>query len=513
MKLHSAYLNPFQPFPELEINNRVKASEDGKEKPRHAIEDNMSRAVLSALANAHPLAVSMFLNVLASHDSTVLRPRIEACSQTIRNIEDSNTIEFGLQVWPVAAMKERENLEVLLIGISSSHRGTWTHDQRPAPEYPKPDAWIYVPGKILLVFEFKNDEHPLDATQISAYAHYLKLPTENDDVPQAKAGETLNSAEEAKKVQNACANLVLDASWSTVVEALSYIQQQKDIDGMGRWLCGQAADYVKWHVFPPYRGIKTILEWLNGPDTPDRRNHLRRLVGDMGKVLDTSKAKDENAITFAKNANGGYDFKRGAGSALYVKLMQNGKLLKHDWLDGYGKIDAVLWFWFAENESDQIGLEYYLQAKGSQSNNLDKSAWNNASKRHLACASNFEKLVDSWINTTSPSCLMTVSTVKFNGKKLNWQGGGIAAQDGLYLTKASPHDALNFIKKNRDKLWSFPEVGNGKDCFTIEEAAPKVRKPALSILALLNTGEIAKYDNDGCLQKLLQKAVESIKSR
>ena len=516
MKLHSAYLNPFQPFPELEINNCVKASEDGKEPLRHAIEDNMSRAVLSAIANTEsPLAVSMFLKALASHGSSALRTRIEACSQTIRNIKDSNTIEFGLQAWPVAAMEERENLdmEVLLIGISSSHKGTWTHDQRSAPEYPKPDAWIYVPGKILLVFEFKNDEHPLDATQISAYAHYLKLFTEKDDVPQAKAGGTLNSVEEAKKVQNACANLVLDASWSTVVKALSDIQQQEDIDGIGRWwLCGQAADYVKWHVFPPYRGINTILEWLNGPDTPDRRNHLRRLVGEMGKVLDTHALPPtlSRLITFAKNANGEYDFKRGAGSALYVKLIQNGKLLKHDWLDGYGKIDAVLWFWFAEKESDRIGLEYYTQAHGSQCSkgNPDQTAWNDVSKKHLECASKFEKSVADWVSSSKCLMKMNVSTVRFNGQKINWQGGGIGVPDEEYSTPIELKAALKFLQDKKDKLWCFPTVDHRDE---IKNAATKVRKPALSLLIPLDVEKLKNCEDD-MLQEFMQKAVESIKS-
>jgi hypothetical protein len=452
----------------------------------------------------------MFLKALASHGSSVLQPRIEACAQTIRNIKDSNTIEFGLQAWPVAAMEERENLEVLLIGISSSHKGTWTHDQRPAPEYPKPDAWIYVPGKILLVFEFKNDEHPLDATQISAYAHYLKLFPENDDVPQANAGEKLNSAGEAKKVQNACANLVLDTSWSTVVEALSSIQQQENVDGMGRWLCGQAADYVKWHVFPPYRGIKTIMDWLNGPDTSDRRNHLRRLIGKMGDTL-ASSAACKNAITFARNQSGNWDLAPGDGSAVYVKLERNGKLQQRDFL---GKnISAVLWFQFTGDESKRIGLEYHMEASGCISNGNGVAGWNEASKRSLDCAKNLENLLAQWIPKSPNGCEITVSAVKFKGNKKNWHSGGCEDQspDAPNLIQTTPQIALEFLKTHREKLWCFPRVGPGEECATVQDAAVKVCKPALSLLA--DTSKITSCgENAQALQSFLQKAIESISS-
>ncbi len=462
--------------------------------------------------------MAMFLETLA-HDSPKLHPelrtRIEALVKTIRNINDSNTIEFGLQAWPVAAMKERENLdmEVLLIGISSSHHeSTWTYNQRPAPEYPKPDAWIYVPGKMLLVFEFKNDEHPLDATQISTYAHRLGLLHDDDGVPQAKAGGTLASAEDAKKVQTACAEFVLNAPWSKVVEALKKIKKEERIDAIGCWLCGKAADYVEWHIFPLYCGIQTILEWLNGPDEPDRRNHLRRLVGKMGDALGSAECHD--AITFAKvhkDQSENYDFKTGAGSPLYVKLMQNGTLLQRDFLGE--KVDAVLWFWFTEDKGgERIGLEYYIQAKGSQcgKGDPDEIAWNAASERHLKKAEQFEKKVDDWIGQTSSKCLMNVSTVRFNGKKLNWQGGGIVDPDGKYSNPIELKAALKFLQDNRDELWCFPRVGSGE---TVANAAEKVRKPALSLLVPLDIEALEKCENDASsLQKFLQNAIKRIES-
>src|SRR5262249_34065646 len=151
---------------------------------------------------------------------------------------------------------------VLLIGISSSHHNAWTHDQRPAPSQPRADAWIYVPEEMLVVFECKNDEHPLDATQVSAYAHALRLPGVSS-IPRAEPGFTLASPEQAETVRKRCENLVLDATWSAVIDALKHIQEEAGVGSLGRWLSGRAAEYVQFHVRPPYRGIQTILEWLS----------------------------------------------------------------------------------------------------------------------------------------------------------------------------------------------------------------------------------------------------------
>ena len=86
----------------------------------------------------------------------------------------------------------------------------------------------------------------------------------------------------------------------------------------------------------------------------------------MGDELEKSAQGRQVAITFAKDKNGKWDLTPGAGSAVYVKLKQDGELLQRDWLDR--KVDAVLWFQFAEHESKRIGLEYYIQASGSHTN-------------------------------------------------------------------------------------------------------------------------------------------------
>src|SRR5436305_1469569 len=112
MKLHSVYLNPFQPFPERE--------RDSEDVARPAIEDNLSRALFSALGNAeNPSVLAMFLEALAQHRSPALSDRTKKLAETLGDT-DSTKVEFDLQTWPDAAMQERENLQILLIGISSS---------------------------------------------------------------------------------------------------------------------------------------------------------------------------------------------------------------------------------------------------------------------------------------------------------------------------------------------------------------------------------------------------------
>jgi hypothetical protein len=503
MKLHSVYLNPFQPFPERELDDR------GVERPRDALEDNLSRAVFSALGNAESARVlALFLQALAKDSSPQLRERTDALAELLRNT-DVNKVEVGLQSWPAAAVRERAGTNVLLIGISSCHYTDWTHDKRPAPSDARPDAWIYVPGALLLVFECKNDEHPLDATQVSAYAHQLLLVTSHD-VPRAEPGSTL-SPTQAQVVQKACVEFVLDSHWDAVVATLEHIQQVEFAGTIGRWLSGQVAAYIQLHVRPPYRGIHTLLDWLNGPDDAGRRDHLRRLVIKMGEQLALSGQDHQDAITFAQE-----DFRPGAGAALYVQLRRGGQPLERLWLGR--RAPVVLWFQFRQgiqlNDEDtkRIGLEYYIQAPGAHpaaGKGVDGiSAWNAASDRHQEVAKEFEQQMAEWSDKASSTCKVEVTSVQFNGKKRNWQGGGVQDNTGPHLPPAAPQEALAFLKANQGQLWRFPRV---KDSADIEMTARQVRKPALSLIAPLETSALAACGADArTLQDLLQKAVASI---
>jgi hypothetical protein len=505
MKLHSVYLNPFQPFPERELDGK------GVERPRDAVEDNLSRAVFSALGNAEsPHALALFLQDIAKDSSPLLRERTEALAEILRNTDPSK-VEVGLQSWPDTAVRERAGRNVFLLGISSSHFSNWTHDQRPASSDPRLDAWIYVPGTMLLVFECKNDEHPLDATQISASAHDLKLLT-GDDVPRAEPGSTLSLAQ-AQAVQKACADLVLDAHWDAVVAALGHIQQAECAGSLGRSLSGQAAAYIQLHVRPPYRGIQTILDWLNGPDDADRRDHLRRLIDKMGEKLAMSTQELQDAITFAKE-----DIRPGASAALYVPLRRGGQPLQRPWLGREAPV--VLWFQFRQGlqlndeENKRMGLEYYIQARGAQPTEKKSvhgiSAWNAASDRHLECAKRFEEEMAEWSGKASSACRVEVSTVRFNGKKLNWQGAGVQDHTGPHLPRAMPQEALAFLRANQRELWRFPRVDNG-GAVTVAEAALQVRKPALALMAPVETSALATCGSDArALQDALRKAVASI---
>jgi len=503
MNSDSQYLNPFQPFPE-----RYKAGEVGEERLGTAIEDNLSRSVFSALRNANSAkVVATFLRNLGKHGSTALQQKVTHVAAVIE-AADHAEIRFGLQTWPAAALRDRTPLPVILVGISSSHQRAWTHDCRCAPDAPRPDAWIYLPGKMLLVFECKNDENPLDATQISAYAHHLGIIAESENVPKAGAGLTLISAAEADAVRQACADVVLDVPWATVVDALVQIHQDLGTNEIGRWLCGQAAEYIRWHVRPPYRGVDTILEWLAGPDTSDRRDHLRTLIRKMAAQLANSAAGTPHAITFALDDDQKGDLAVGAGSAVYVKLKRGGEFLQVPWLGR--PVNAVLWFDFAEDENQRVGMEFYLQSPGSHpaGKGDPESDWNRASDRHLASAQSFEKNVAEWASKAPAQSQVVVSAVRFKGKKRNWQGGGTDDSDALNSIRTSPEGALAFLQTHREELWRFPRVGLAGTFRSIPDAAAHVRKPALSLIVPLLVGNLkACGEDDYQLQNVLQAAL------
>jgi hypothetical protein len=192
-----------------------------------------------------------------------------------------------------------------------------------------------------------------------------------------------------------------------------------------------------------------------------------------------------------------------------VKLkQQDGPLLQRS-------LDLVLWFQFVKDKSKQIGLQYYIQAQGSQiGKDKSENAWNSASKRHLDKASKFENKVKNWIEQKSPNCLMSVSTVRFNGKKKNWQGGGKEDPETLSSPIITPIEALKFLEINKNTLWCFPRVGHGETFSKIEDAACLVCKPALSLLAPLDSNKLAAIGKDvPTLQEYLIEAVKNITSQ
>lgn len=502
MKRHSAYLNPFQPFQEREL--------DGQD-DRPAFEDNMSRSVFCALANADgPSALAVFLQQLTHHaNSPCLRARIEALVVPLWTTEPAK-VEFGLRSWPPACALQEAADRKILIGISSSHATEWTYNTRRAPDKPCADAWIYVPGQMLLVFECKNDSYPLDATQVSAYVCALGLVTEQDCVPRAKSGCHLDSVQ-AKVVQAKCKDQVLDLPWVAVIDALEKIRTDERTDDIGRWLSSQAAGYIRSHVRPSYRGVGTILEWLNGLDTPDRRDHLRILVGKMGDAL-AAAAKEPGAITFTKDGSGKWEVLPGVSATVYVRLCEDGQPVQRQWLGKTSRLN--LWTVFNKDLDQPIGLDFWVEANGAQPNlraSNEVEAWNSASKRHADLAEQFEDAMATWVRNAPLGSRVDVNAVQFKGKSKMWKGGGQLAPDGRSLFMGTPQGALAFLKEKREALWRFPRVGSGGEVATIEEAQPLVRKPALALRPPLDVRALAECGDDAHkLQAVLKKAVANV---
>ncbi len=350
---------------------------------------------------------------------------------------ENDAVEVHLQSWPSDEVIGA-SVKVLLIGISSSRVAEWTHKDRIAPATPRADAWIHVPGKVLIVFECKNDDHPLDATQMSAYAHKLGLVIAGT-FPCAKPGLSLDEPE-ARLVQVACANLIVDTPWHAVTGALKRIQHSTGIGSIGRWLAEQAADYIERHVRPPYEGPKTILAWLDVPNDEDRREYLRYLLRQLGKVVESAKGQ-ETAITFKQKKGTGdqadsndqdLDLPTGAGSGVYLRLCRNGEPIFVTWLGKEAPL--VLWFQFNAEESKRVGVEYYVQAKGAQPDqkkDVDSvRAWTAASEKHKEHAANFYKDMGAWVSKAPPGCAIEVTTVGFRGRSRSWRGSGETVPEG-----------------------------------------------------------------------------------
>jgi len=508
MKLRSPYLNPFRAFLE-------RGTEDTDEQAS-AIENNMSRAVMSALAQIERIeSLTSFLQALANYTiSNILTERIKTLANRLQGM-DPNTVEVGLQTWPGDERQGLPLTNVLLIGIRSSQFEKWTA-RRPAPSAPKPDAWIYVPGKMLVVFEFKNDDFPLDAVQIASYGHALEIFPVPAHAPRPQPGHVL-SPDEAFAVEKACVDIVLDAPWSAVVSGLEAVQQQEGAGTVGSWLCDQALAYLKSNIRPPYEGPKTVLGWLSRSDTPDLRLHLRILVKKMGEALERS-ASDSGAITFAKDKSGEPDILTGTISEVYVRLHQGGQPIERQWLGKKPRLN--LWFGSRYGAAQRVGMDFWVESEGAQQSQkylkaaadpkLAEESWNKASARHERYGEQFERQFEKWCNS-APGGHVGVYAVRFKGKNQIWKGGGDYADDAPKLPLATPEEALKFLKSNRAALWRFPQVARSGEWKTVDEAQPLVRKPAVALWVSLSVDSLEECGPDANkLQIVLKDAVEQI---
>lgn len=507
MKLRSPYLNPFQAFQE-------RRPEDIEEEIS-AIENNMSRAAMSALAQIERIeSLISFLKQLAKHArSNKLRERIETVANSLEGM-DPNAVEVGLQTWPEDERRALSASDVLLIGIRSSHSEKWTV-QRLAPLAPKPDAWIHAAGRMLAVFEFKNDDWPLDAVQMASYGHALEIFSPSAKVPQAEPGHGL-SPDEAATVQKACDDIVLDAPWSAIVGGLEAVQHAEGAGTVGSWLCSQALAYLKPNIRPAYEGPKTILDWVREAGSAELRPHLRILVKKMGEALERS-ASTTGAITFAKDKWGELDILSGTISEVYVRLLQDARPIERQWLGKTARLN--LWFDSRYGSGRGVGLDFWVEAEGAQQSlrkvatdpNLAVHSWNKASERQFEkCLPQFERRFAEWCRS-APAAQVGVYAVRFKGKNQIWQGGGYFAGDTPKLEAATPEEALSFLKNNRAALWRFPQVDPLGDCKTIDEAQPLVRKPAVALWVPLNMGSFEECGSDANkLQIVLKHAVDQI---
>jgi hypothetical protein len=455
--------------------------------------------LFSTLVYGKPeLAAAFIKSLSAGVDEPELRDRVERTVSAIRGSPD-RAVEVGLQTWPAADAIEAP--EKLLVGVSAADSKPWTHNQRKRPVQPRPDAWLHVPGLCLLVFEFKNDTNPLDATQIGSYAIELGLLDDNS-LPFGfpKPGDSLSSPEQSDLIKKACRSVVVDASWDRVVRFLSDLKDDNTVTEPLRTLAGQAQTYLKKNVAEPYCSPVSILRWLQGEATSERRRHLRFLVQKLGDELDA--IANDGDVVFAKNRRGEQDVQPGTAADAYVPLERYRRSSDVDFLGR--RVKPVLWFAFAgEKTSQTVGIELYVQASGAAipSSEFGIKDWNVAAERHMGDKLEaFRVALRRWGERHGDlDARVTLTAVSYRGTAPNWQGGGKEValdpelQDKLVCIPIS--NALSVFDEYKDKLWVFPKVSSQSDIqVRKEELVKAVRKAGISLVA--QTPKIAGHASD-----------------
>jgi hypothetical protein len=151
----------------------------------------------------------------------------------------------------------------------------------------------------------------------------------------------------------------------------------------------------------------------------------------------------------------------------------------------------------------------YLQARGSNAADPTVDAWNQASRTHLSRADSFEREFSEWTDRLKQSedVRVNVEAVGFRGKRRIWRRGGNTVEQPRLL-RATPSQALEFLKNNREQLWRFRSVKENEE---IEEEAKQVRKPAVAVLTSLDAMAFRACNGDSlAIQQLLHSELKTV---
>jgi hypothetical protein len=171
----------------------------------------------------------------------------------------------------------------------------------------------------------------------------------------------------------------------------------------------------------------------------------------MSKAVESS-ASGPGAITFEKDESGEPHILTGCISAVYVRLNQDLRPIERQWLGKTAHLN--LWFDSKYGAAQRAGMDFWVEAKGAQPRlgvADPVESWNKASGRYERYAEEFESCFENWCQS-APGGQVGVYGVRFKGKNLIWKGGGDYADDTPILPRATPEEALKFIRSNRGAL-------------------------------------------------------------
>ncbi len=410
----------------------------------------------------------------------------------------SGEVLIGAQGLPELSDQELLDTPRMLVGISSSRStGDWTHDQRRWPEHPRPDGWIHVPGKALLVFEAKTADHALDATQVLAYCSRLRLVDECDGYPFPEPGDSL-SADAAARYQTLLQPWVLDATWTGALQGLRGCSDL--VEGqIAKFLLSQCADYLEDNRFVPW-GPGCFGD-LGRLDTPRRVENGRLLMGRYGHEIERQEQDLElvppvvpvltkpdmppqhwraplGASGFPYLGWKGPELDSGLGSSAFFCL-NLGEVLNP-----------------GEDSRSLFTIEIYVEARGANTGLPSRASvsddtidpkmsgiWKRSRERHAAHRARWEEAL-----LALPASLeVTIGAVKYKGINVLWRG---SERDGtLPSVVTTVGDLARGGSEWLDRYWSFPQETPGATLGDYRKMASQVRKPAISLFLELRGSE------------------------
>ena len=417
---------------------------------------------------------------------TVPSPLKESLIGVVQTWGDGRAVALGMQDEKVP-IGDGKCVLAGLAGIALPR--FWTSLRGPTRQ-DRPDAWIGVPGKGILIIEAKLPTGTLDMVQLASYARrFLPSASAMRLPPLADDGRACGTDTEA--CRKVLAGMVVAWTWEQFRDALN----NTDLTGesrecvIGDFLRNNLCDLLLDSGAGPYRELADRNKRTDGLFD----GVLRRKIGlFVGRLASEWSAAGWRIKGFAEGLPNPDKYLKGRvpRKSWWVEIEPEAGTIPKNLFGGTGSL--VLWF---SKTSDEVGFEWFEVAHGAQLSKVLPlaEAIRLGREAHRVRRDAWERSVGrtcEWIEKQDLPIQVEIQARRLKPKMANWFQNTLVDEDGTeipcnqarkvwrtYQSASAPVENGKMLSEMWcDHFWHWPD----DSATSLLEAAGQMRKPSIA---------------------------------